>query len=76
MIREGFLEEVTGDKASVYGIQRWRMPTGSRLREKGVKVSFGQFESEVPVLFQGVMSSRYCIHGYELLLYPFYRWES
>lgn len=76
MIKESFLEEVIGDKASAYDIQRWMMPTESRLREKGVKFSFGQYESEAPMLSQGVMSSRFWTHGSELLLFPLYRWES
>lgn len=74
--QEGFLEEVAGDKASANGIQRWRMPTESRLREKGAKFSLGQCESEAPVLSQGVMSGRYWTHEPELLLFLFYRWES
>lgn len=39
--------------------------------EKGVELSFGQIESEVPVQLPGMMSSRYWIHGSELLLFPF-----
>ena len=52
------------------------MPKERRLGEKGVEFSFGQIESEVPGQPHGVMSSRYWIHGSELLLFPFYRRES